>query len=152
MAPKASTQLGKSSAPPERSHLQVIWAGASSHSQRTSSMKLRSVRPGEKGQHLKVSLSILGEAVQPQPQPKPYGWKLGHTHLVMKWFFARKGTAKPHFSINTFPSLSHPHFLSSMVAHVDGGLSEGWGLTQKQGGVLAWDTSLIIVAMLTLLL
>lgn len=75
--------------------------------QRTGGVRLRRARP-EQG--LGVGLSIPDEEVQPQPPSRPCGRatnrKLGHAHLVLKWFFARKGTAKPHFSINTFPTRS----------------------------------------------
>lgn len=94
----------------------------------TSGLQQRTGRLEEREEYLNFRLSILGEAVQPQPRSKPYGWamnrKLGQTHLVLKWFYARKGTVKPHFSINTFLSLSPSPC-------VDGALSKGWGVTQK---------------------
>lgn len=43
--------------------------------------------------------------------PKPCDRKLGHALLVLEQFFARKGTAEPHFSINTLPSLSLSVFI-----------------------------------------
>lgn len=104
--------------------------------------------PGSPSWARRSSLSL-----HPNPVAEPQSEKLGQAHLVLTWFFARKGTAKPHFSINTFPALplSHryPHFLSSLVAHVDGGPLHGLRTDPET----AWCTSqghtcLIIAAML----
>ncbi|CAB1448072.1 unnamed protein product [Pleuronectes platessa] len=84
--PKAYTRLGKS--------------------------RLRTGRPEERGEHLKIRLSILDEAAQPQLQSKPYGSavirKLGHSHLVLKWFFARKDGQEHAHSLGSISLLRAP--------------------------------------------
>lgn len=70
--------------------------------------------------HAEWALSSLS----PDPMAERWSEKLGQAHLVLKWFFARKGTAKPHFSINTYLSLSLSlsHSLSVSLS-----CSCGWG-------------------------
>lgn len=64
-------------------------------------------------------------SLRPKAEAEPQSEKLGHARSVLTWFFARKGTAEPHFSINTFfffPPCSLAAAARSL-APVDGGPS-----------------------------
>lgn len=78
--------------------------------------------------------SSLSLSLHPKAAAEPQSGKLGHARSVLTWFFARKGTAEPHFSINTFFAALSP--LPSVGRSRGRGPSpRARGLTQKRRDV-----------------
>lgn len=101
---------------------------------------MRKRGPEETGRGPSDGFSIPGRggpasasAFIPKPWLSRSQEKLGHARSVLTWFFARKGTAEPHFSINTF-CRSLAATLGRSLAWT-GALSTGPGLTQKRRDV-----------------